>query len=260
MFYKHGCTRKVILRGQSSPMRRDGGMVLVKRIKWLCVLLPLVVHSVANMAQANPTGVTILSQSHHVYGWIGTDPPLSYDYTDNFPISGSVSGDIPGYTCNPVTAFSSAGNFSVSASADMANELEMGWAQADSVYVFTANTDELTLAVTGFIEYFSFHHVIRCVLTDRSSGLRLADYVSDDRYDSVPWPPGGPFSWQDNYTFSAGHEYELSLHAYAEPGDAMGGFASLNADIFPTIPSPSALMLAAIGVGSVSWLRKNKTL
>ncbi len=201
---------------------------------------------------AGPTGMNILSQTHHIVGYAGFTGAEGgyhpYDITASHPISLSVTSWSSDFDYDYYEAGSSTGFFSVSAYANR-------WysrAVAESTYVFQMEDDSetLTFSVHGWRSFHYFESTVELTLKDLTTGTILENYV-----DSGPYDETFPYliAWTGVYTVDPAHIYSLRLYAWADGGDSW-------ADTFlaVSIPAPGAMMLGIIGAGLVGLCRRRK--
>ncbi len=196
--------------------------------------------------QANT--ITIISQTHYVWGSAGYNPQNFYDESDNIPVTGSASGVGPsGY---PSTASSSAGNFTVVATAF--GDYLTREAYAESTYKFTSNSADLTLTLTGggSTGGWGYESISKFYFYDITAGVEIDSYYWHGPEES---PSSGYIIDLENfYTIDPGHQYGLRTYAEISLQSEGGGYHSLlNVSI---VPEPATILL--IGLGGLALRRK----
>jgi hypothetical protein len=212
--------------------RRDflGGLkmkTLVFSISFLVIL------AASNIAIAVP-GITILSESYHVYGsWSSSWGEWgSYDRTESYPIGGSgrVFVEASGYgdgVYNPII-----GKWDWVAHSD---------GHAEVTYLFQSTEDCLNITSSSYSTNHAF----------TSSYFSLTD-ITDSVLIDKQYNPNGSFA----YDISPSHVYEFALSAFAWGlAEAYTGLTYAEVRV-EGIPEPATVLL--FGLGGLALLRKRR--
>lgn len=223
------------------------------------IFFVLLLMCTVDLARSDPTGITILSESNHVWGnaeqWL--HPGDSYDITGT---SGVVGLAESGY----VWAYSSAGGFAAAAR----TQPEGGSADAfaHSAYLFRPSYPTLVVGVsadTGWVpdNTQSFESCAAWSLTDITDGVQLGGDAYHTWWDwsDVDGRWFSTHSGGGSYSVDPTHEFRLDLHALAVTGDS-GREAEISASLYSPIPLLSSGALAAVGTGVVTLLRRRRML
>lgn len=202
-------------------------------------------------SKAIPVDIHIISQTHYVSGWQyiyeecmpqGID---SYRITSNSSVSGSASGI--GCRGNPSASSSYAGEFSLYA--EYYADPGSGSAIAESIYLFTPNTETLKLIIDGEVDEshgasYRIENDVWFEFFDVTTKTLLGSYyAADDPPEKLDWYP---LHWEQNYIVNTAHYYELSLYIREGPaGETSSGRSFLNVNI---IPEPAMLLLLGFGI------------
>lgn len=237
----------------------------MKRNLWLSIGFMLVGQM---PVLAAGSGIELLSQEHHVWGWAGSTEAYvpggtaaSYDQRSSAPLDVSVSGSYMAYPLAfgaypmPQWAHSRAGDFSVWTE----SATWFGEAQAESTYVFMPQTgvQALTFGVdcSGCGVGINYETNTRFTLDDLTAGVRITSLAEPHDSD---WGNHYLSWWHDRdntYPVDPAHTYSMTLFAHAGYGDDIRG-SYLVVDVLPTaIPAPGALLLVVIGTALVGGLR-----
>ncbi len=218
--------------------------------------LMVLVLAMGAVASGGVSGINVLSEGHHVWGFAGesqgTQPTgfvTPYDQTSAAPLDVSVGhwppGDpFPGY------AHSVAGDFSVFAE----SAYWYSAANASSEYRFTPVDTLLCVRVYGCTDGWGEESAVRYTLTDSTLGSVVDEF---EAIGAVAPDSELCFDWREDYAVDPGHEYVLTLYAGTTGSDWIRG-AGITADL-ACVPVPSALMLGAIGAVLVAWRRRRST-
>ena len=210
-------------------------------------------------AYGGASGISLLSESHHVSGvagesllsfpWGPTGNVVTYDQTSATPLDVSAacppaSGFFPGY------AHSAAGDFSVLAESFYWDS----FASAASEYRFTPDGSSLCVRVFGWTEnYAPTETIVRYTLSNSTLGVALDEFEAM----GVGFDDPLGFDWQRCYAVSPDNEYLLTLSANTTGSDFLRT-TGISADL-TCVPSPSALLLGAFGAGLTAWRRRRES-
>ncbi len=218
--------------------------------------LMILVLAMGAVASGGVSGINLLSENHHVWGFAGesqgmqpTGKVTPYDQTSGAPLDVSV-GQWVGPDPYPGYAHSVAGNFS--ASAESIYWYSAAWASSE--YRFTPIDALLCVRVYGGTDGYERETVVQYALADSTLGVVLDDF---EAIGAVAPDSNLTFDWQKCYPVDPSHEYVLTLQANSNGSDWIRG-ANIAADV-ACVPSPSALMLGAIGAVLVAWRRRRST-
>jgi hypothetical protein len=210
-----------------------------------------------------PSGIQLVSEQHHVWGYAGSETmygpggtQVPYDQTSSGPLYVSATGTYmdPYMGEWSLTAWSSAGNFSSEA-------LSTYWfsrAHGESTYVFLpeAGTGALTFTLSGSGDGVGLPEShIGFTLADLTTGVSLASLLAPADADWHEWSTWS-YNWTETHWMDPTHTYVMTLSASAEGGDGTR-HAILGLDVRPAVPAPGALLLAAIGVACLGWRRRS---
>lgn len=231
---------------------------------WLLVSFALLA---GGSAGGSVTGIQVVSEEHHVWGFAGSDTDWtpggnqeSYDQTAPNPLDVSVTGTyIDSWGPCTLTSRSVTGDFHVETHATY-------WfsrAYAQSSYLFTpqAGVDALTFGLVGSGCGVGIPDEtnIQFTLDDLTAEGTLASLTAPSSIDD--WGgPMSPSSWSvasdTTYDVDPTHTYCLTLYACAGGGD---GWRDTYGDVSvqAVIPAPGALLLSVIGAACVGWTRRH---
>jgi hypothetical protein len=223
-------------------MRQAATIMIVRPLKltfFIATLLGL--QSVVTLRAA----VTLISVEHRVWGDAGQSPTLHYDETG----SGSLSRNISSLTGTRYYASSTASDWSVTANRD--GEAYYGNGFAQTTYVFSPLSRELSILLVGTIGIWWFENDARMRLTDLNTGSIVSTYQSPSYLPSQnPFPNSNDMvdyaiHWDTTLVVDPRHQYELVLFVGAHRGEGGSGSASLNLTL---MPEPGVSLLAGVGV------------
>ena len=210
------------------------------------------------------TGIQLISEQHHVWGYAGSDTQygpggteVRYDQTSSDPLHVSVTGtywdDRLGGAVG-LTSWSRAGDFS----AEAFSTYWFSQAHAESTYVFLPQADvraltfQLTSSGDGVVLPESH---IAFSLIDLTTGTLLSSLAAPSDPD---WHNGSTWScdWPRTCPTDPTHTYAMTLFASADGGDNTR-HALLDMDVLTAVPAPGALLLALLGAVLASRLRRS---
>ncbi len=228
----------------------------VQRGRLVLVSLAVLFLAMSGAAYGGASGISLLSESHHVWGeagesqasppWNATGNVVTYDQTSATPLDVSAAypsvGDFhPGY------AHSVAGNYHVLAE----SVYWYSFAWATSEYRFAPEGSSLCVRVSGWTEnYVPSETVVRYTLSDSTLGAVLDEFEAM----GVGYQEPCDFDWQKSYAVNPDHDYLLTLSANTTGSDFVRS-TGIGADL-TCIPCPSALLLGAFGAGLAAWRRR----
>ncbi|OHB61555.1 MAG: hypothetical protein A2Y12_00525 [Planctomycetes bacterium GWF2_42_9] len=189
--------------------------------------------------------INIISQTHHVWGWITTPHSVrSYDYTDDISINENAE------LWNSISE-SSAGDFQVSAYTFAAAETGPGIsASAESYYNFTPITTSLTLNISGYISPWA--HVAHFELTD----LTDRNTVLVHYYLSEPYPNGVEINWDQDFQVDPSHQYRLWMYVSGLQITQIDYDKFANAELNAVFtPELGTMVMFSLGVGLMRKFR-----
>jgi len=210
---------------------------------YTCLLLA------ASKVPYTAASVTIISQTHHVWGQAPCCQPADwYDYTDASSVRGYAEGFYYDYDELLLgIAMSTAGDFSVAARTFTAPPYG-GWvdamAGAESTYVLVPNRTSLDILLSGSVFGTDTCNTGACfTLTDLTSetvvdDCSTYDFGRPEFYDIV---------WGGTYQVDMSHQYELWLYVKSSPNDSGAAHSLFGADI-EAIPEPTIFGLLVLGV------------
>jgi len=244
-------------------------------------------------AFANLTGINIISEEYHVNGWASTEGEFwsgelangGYQWTYEGPYSirdtyssqwsGSVTVRDPDWndststseitrTVDPSGAsINSSQYIRVTGAASEVSTLYPGWG------IGAAYSDvSITLCfrpTADFLEASLYYDTTSCgyadcssikvSLTDENTGTLLYEKITNDARNWYEITEAG--SWE----VDPAHTYCLTIDASqgASHGIWNEGYLEIGATL-TCIPSPSAIMLASLGLACVPWLRRQRAL
>jgi len=203
-----------------------------------CILAP------RTTASGGVTGINLLSQSHHVWGFAGESQGIQptgnvtpYNQTSAAPLAVTV-GAWPGGDPFPGYAHSIAGDFTALAE----SAYWYSAANAASTYEFSPLDTLLCVRVYGCTDGWGEESGVQYTLTDSTLGSVVDEF---EAIGVVAPDDELCFDWQTSYAVDPGHEYVLTLYAGTSGSDGFRG-ANITAEL-ACIPAPSALALGLIG-------------
>ncbi len=228
----------------------------VQRGRLALVSLAVLFLAMSGAAYGGASGISLLSESHHVWGeagesqasppWNATGNVATYDQTSATPLDVSAAYPSVG-EFHPGYAHSVAGDFGVLA--ESVYWYSSAWAASE--YRFTPDGSSLLVHVYGGADGFFRETVAQYTLADSTLGVVLDAF---EAIGEIQPPVDLGFDWRKSYAVNPGHEYLLTLYAHAGPSDGPRR-TTMGADV-TCIPCPSALLLGAFGAGLAAWRRR----
>lgn len=228
---------KGIEKGRRCALDRCGLWILAA-----CILVQ------GTTASGRVTGINLLSQTHHVWGFAGesqgTDPTgnvTPYDQTIAAPLD-VTAGQWPAGDPFPGYAHSIAGDFTAFAE----SAYWYSAANASSTYEFSPLDTLLCVRVYGCTDGWGEESAVQYTLTDSTLGSVVDEF---EAIGAVAPDSELCFDWRKSYAVDPGHVYALTLDAATTGSD---GFrrANITAEL-TCIPTPSALALGLVGAALV---------
>jgi hypothetical protein len=216
---------------------------------------------------ASATGINILSETNHIWGWAGQDDTPGeisekYDKVSNQAISASASGYYFDYGQLELSKSSaSAGNFDIALKAGRWSARALG----ESTYTFTSDYTNLSLSAFGYIDNTCGLDYAALSLTDLTIDKTIFNYYS---YGEPPvYYHVYDFNFTEELNIDPNHTYQLYMFAEAGTGDSFS-FSRLNCNISsqqstpcpgPTpIPEPATMLLMGTGIAGLIGARRKK--
>ncbi len=235
---------------------------------WLSIGLVLIGQACVFAGAA--TGIDLLTQQYHVWGYAGREPPWGSPETYNRTLVGttpnSLDGSATGTYIDPpwdsgtVTARSSASDFHVSAYG------EHWWSagNAQALYTFTVQPGvrglTFVLDGSGYGVGYTSETNVEFTFQDLTTGIQMVSVAAPSASDwEATQGSGWYLDWTGTYPVDPAHTYSIELRAFAGTGDTVRS-AALDVNVLPIVPAPAAMALGIAGMGLVGWLRRRRTL